>query len=127
MLLTVLAEDHIRFELDAHDELNIAGAPFGALQMLAASLALCTAAVLLDYATTAQVHLHGLALDVRWHYAERPRRISEMQLTLRIGPELPPNRHAALLRAAEHCTVHATLTHGARITTHLEVADGQQA
>ncbi len=128
MLLQIIAEDHIRLQFDHGAEgLAIDGAPFGAVQMLAASLALCTASVLHDYATTAQFHLHGLAIVVRWRYAERPYRVSDYQMTLMIDPHVPPSRHRALLRAAEQCTVHNTLTHGARVETTLEVQGAQQA
>jgi uncharacterized OsmC-like protein len=127
MLLQIIADDHIRLHFDHDDGLDIDGAPFASLQMLAASLALCTASVLHDYAATAQFHLHGLAIDVRWSYADHPYRASEYHMTLTIDPHVPPSRHRALLRAAEQCTVHNTLTHGARVETTLEVQGAQQA
>jgi uncharacterized OsmC-like protein len=127
MLLHIIADDHIRLELDGGEGLDIHGGPFGSLQMLATSLALCTASVLHDYATTAQFHLHDLAIDVRWRYAEHPYRAADYRMTLLIGPDVPPSRHRAILRAAEQCTVHNTLTHGARVETTLEVPGAQQA
>lgn len=127
MLLHIIADDHILLEMDDADEFEVHGSPFGSLQMLATSLALCTASVLQDYSTTAQFHLHGLAIDVRWRYADHPRRAADYQMTLLIDPHVPPSRHRALLRAAEQCTVHNTLTHGARVETTLEVVGAEQA
>lgn len=127
MLLHVLSGEHVRLEADDDEGLDVHGEEFGPLQMLAASLALCTASVLFDYAATAQFHLHGLAIDVRWDYAEQPYRIGNMQLTLEVGPEIPPQRQKALLRAAEHCTVHNTLRHVTHIHTSLEVPGAEQA
>ena len=127
MLLRIVAEDHVRLELDDSDGLNVDGPHFGPLQMLAASLALCTFSVLQDYATTAHLHLHDLAVDVRWDYVEHPYRVGEIKMSLEVGPDVPPSRHRALLRAAEQCTVHNTLTHSTRVETTLEVQGAQQA
>jgi uncharacterized OsmC-like protein len=127
MLLKIFDDTHLRLELNGEDELEIGGAPFGALQMLATSLALCTGAVLHDYATAAQLVLEPFALEVRWRYAEHPRRVEHFDVEVLLGPHVPPSRHAALLRAAEHCPVHRTLTRGAKINTMLEVEGAQQA
>ncbi len=128
MQLHIIDEQHVRLDLDDEDGLAVHGSPFGPLQMLAASLALCTASVIQDYATTAQFHLHQLAIDVLWDYADHPYRVGQMQMKLEIGPDVPPSRHNALLRAAEHhCTVHNTLTQATQIHTTLEVAGGEQA
>ena len=48
-------------------------------------------------------------------------------MTVEIGPEVPPSRHRALLRAAEQCTVHNTLKHSAAVETSLEVIGAEQA
>jgi uncharacterized OsmC-like protein len=128
MLLHILDDQHVRLEFDDSEGLEVHGSPFGPLQMLAASLALCTASVMQDYATTAQFHLHDLAIDLAWHYAEEPYRVGQMHMRLEIGPDVPPSRHKALLRAAEHhCTVHNTLSHSTHIHTKLEVVGAEQA
>lgn len=126
MRLHVLEPTHIRLEIDGRAGLD----GFGELkpvQMLAASLALCTAAVMQEYAATSQFQLHDFAIAVRWSYNERPRRVGQMQMRLEIGPHVPPSRQKALLRAAEHCTVHNTLTHSPRIEMTLEVPGVEQA
>lgn len=126
MLLTIINDTHIRLDIDGQDELEIDGGALGPLQMLACSLALCTAATLHEYATTAQFRVEPFALDVRWRVAERPSRIERFDLQVLAGPHVPPDRQAALLRAAEQCTVHTTLSRGAQVVTGLEVEGAQQ-
>lgn len=129
MQVQVVDEQHIRLAVDGNDDgLEVVGAAFGPVQMLATSLALCTAAVMRDYATTAQFGLHRWVIDVQWAYAERPRRLHDIRMLLEVGPEVPPSRQSALLRAAEtQCTVHNTLTHTTHIRTKLEVPGVEQA
>jgi uncharacterized OsmC-like protein len=127
MQLTIINDTQIRLDVDEHEALIINGGTLGALPMLAGSLAQCTAAVLHEYATTAQFVLEPFAIEVRWHVAEQPRRVQHFAVRLMIGPHVPWSRHAALLRAAEHCTVHNTLVRGAMINSTLEVNGAQQA
>ena len=127
MLLYIVEDEHIRLEINGDEGLEIHGEPFGPLQMLATSLALCTASTMHDYAVTAQFHLHEFAIDVRWDYAEQPYRIGHIQMAVEVGPDIPPSRQNALLRSAKHCTVHNTLMHHTSVTTTLEVAGAEQA
>lgn len=127
MQLDIVGDEHVRLVMDGEDGLDVQGGPFGPLQMLAASLALCTASVMQDYATTAQFHLHQFAIDIRWSYTEHPYRIGQIQTTIQVEPDVPPSRQRALLRAAEHCTVHNTLKHTANVHTTLEVPGVEQA
>ncbi len=127
MQLHLLHDDSIRLTVDGADDLEIHGAPFGPLQMLAASLALCTAAVLHDYATVGQFKLAPFAVDIHWRYADHPYRVGHMQLGLVVGPHVPLSRHQALVRASDQCTVHRTLTQATAIETTLAVAGAEQA
>lgn len=126
MQLSIIDEAHIQLRVDGQNTLVLAEPP-GALHLLGASLALCTAAVLHEYATTAQFALEPCTIEVRWQLAEQPRRVEHFMLRLLVEPHVPPSRHAALLRAAEHCTVHQTLTRGTMINAMLEVCNAQQA
>ncbi|MFO0571594.1 MAG: hypothetical protein U0263_38555 [Polyangiaceae bacterium] len=101
--LTHVDEPGLRLEGDA------AGEGFGALQMLAGSLLLCSAAVLDTYAKNVlEVGVRGLRLSVRFALVSRPRRIGTLVLSVE-WPELPENRVEAARRALETCTVHRTL------------------
>ncbi len=93
------------------------GQGFGALQMFAASLAMCTASVLATYAENVlHVPIDQLRLRVRWSYAERPYRVGEIELDVH-WPELPEDRLDAVRRAAAACTVHRTLERPPEVTT----------
>ncbi len=127
MQLHILNDDHIQLTADGTDDLEVHGTPFGSLQMLATSLALCTASVLHDYATIGQFQLLPFVVGVRWGYVDHPYRVEHMQLGLLVGPHVPPSRHQALMRAADQCTVHRTLSRGTSIETALEVAGAEQA
>jgi putative redox protein len=127
MQLHILNDQQVRLVADTSDGLDIQGAPFGPLQMLATSLALCTAAVIHDYAVTAQIKLDQFAVDVQWEYADHPYRVGRIEMTLLVAPDVPPSRHRALLRAAEQCTVHNTLSHSPSINMGLEVHGAEQA
>lgn len=93
------------------------GEGFGALQMFAASLVLCSAAVLHAYAEgVLKRPLGDLSLRVRWEYAEGPYRIGRMDVTVR-WPGVPDDRVEAVKRAIATCTVHRTLEHPPELTT----------
>jgi putative redox protein len=93
------------------------GEGFGPLQMLVASLVLCTAAVLKTYANNVlRLEVAGLRLSAEWAYAERPKRVGEIQLEI-VWPGLPESRIEAVRRAAETCTVHRTLERPPDVTT----------
>jgi uncharacterized OsmC-like protein len=86
---------------------TIALSPF---HLLAASLAICTYSVLWGWAQHAQLGVADLQLRGGWSFAESPKRVGSIALQLR-WPSLPPERWSAALRAAELCTIHATLAH----------------
>ncbi len=118
MNLVILAEEHIRLETDNPDDgLNIDGEPFGPVQMLATSLALCTASAIQSYAQTAKLDISGLAIELHWEYADSPYRVSTYAMTLHLPDHLPEPRRRAFVRAADTCTVHQTLHHGAHVAT----------
>lgn len=87
---------------------------YSPFHMLASSLAYCTFSVLYSWATHAKIGVDDLVIDVAWTFAEDPYRVGELRLTFE-WPGLPANRLRAAQRAAELCTVHATLTHPPRI------------
>lgn len=127
MQLTIVDNTQIRLDVNGQQPLTMHGNTLGALPMLAASLAVCTTAVLREYATTAQFTLEPFAIVVRWRMAERPRRVDRFDVRLVLGPHVPPSRHDALVRAAEQCPVHQMLAHGVRIDSTWEVHGAQQA
>lgn len=103
--------------LDVTIDTDDAEVGFSPLHMLAGSLATCTAAVLSSYADTAHLHIHGAKITVDWDYVEQPHRVGAYRMSITWPDELSEGRRKALLRAAEQCTVHATLQHPPTIET----------
>lgn len=103
--------------LDVTIDTDDAEVGFSPLHMLAGSLATCTAAVLSSYADTAHLHIHGAKITVDWDYVEQPHRVGAYRMSIAWPATLSEGRRKALLRAAEQCTVHATLQHPPTIET----------
>ncbi len=121
MLLTVVTPEQILLETGNYNEgLAVQGDEFGPVQMLAASLALCTASVIQSYGETAQLDLEGLAIEVQWDFAEDPRRVGNYRVVLHLPASVPENRHRAIVRAADTCTVHQTLSHSPTLETTIQ-------
>jgi uncharacterized OsmC-like protein len=93
-----------------------AQAPYGALQLFAVSLGLCTASVLMGYGAQLKVPAEGLSVRLRWSVAEKPRRVEDLRMEIH-WPALPESRLKAAERAAEHCTIHQTLLRPLRVST----------
>ncbi|MFW6066833.1 MAG: OsmC family protein [Myxococcota bacterium] len=108
-----LAEPGLRLHGDA------GGEGFGPLQMLAASLGLCTAAVLDGYARgVLDKDVGRLELRVRWDYADRPTRVGSFRMDVH-WPDVPADRVEAVRRAVRSCTVHRTLEHPPEVRTEI--------
>lgn len=124
MIVRILHDQHIRLDTAAGDEgLEIDGDHFGPLQMLATSVALCTASAVQAYAETAKLDLHGFGVELQWEYVEDPYRVGSYALTLHLPDTLPAARQRAVQRAADTCTVSNTLLHSPTITTTLATYD----
>ncbi|HEY1014867.1 MAG TPA: OsmC family protein [Herpetosiphonaceae bacterium] len=115
--------------LDISIDTDAPHAGFGPLQMLATSLATCTGSVLASYAQTAKLEIDGAQIAVEWDYDQQPYRVGAFRMAILWPEAVPEPRRRALLRAAEHCTVHTTLLHPPTIATTLEFrpAAGEEA
>ncbi len=92
------------------------GVEYGAVQLFAVSLGLCTASVLMGYGEQLRVSAAQLTVRLRWTLAQKPRRVEALQLDIH-WPELPESRLKAAERAAAHCTIHNTLHHPPTLRT----------
>jgi uncharacterized OsmC-like protein len=116
--ITLLADDAIRLIPEPGPmtiEADSAEQAYSPFHMLASSLATCTFSVMYSWATHADLRADDLTIEVRWTFAEDPRRVDDVTLTFD-WPSLPERRLAAAKRVAEMCTIHATLKHPPRIT-----------
>jgi uncharacterized OsmC-like protein len=119
MRLILAAEQAVRVrdvEAAGLDVDAVEGITFSPLHMLAASLGLCTASVLGGWARHAGLTAAELDIGVAWEYVDDPHRVGRFRMDIR-WPELPGERRAAALRAAEQCTVERTLRHSPVIET----------
>ncbi len=129
MKLTVQHVDGLRFlvtagehtvVVDAPPEEGGAGTSMSSPQLFAASVAACALSFVVN-----SCRLHGLpvdrvSLEMDYDEAQRPRRISRMDIRIHIEPEVPAQRCRALLGVAKHSTVANTLASPPEIRITLE-------
>jgi uncharacterized OsmC-like protein len=118
MKLTLLSEYALRLEPTTGPltiESASDGQSYSPFHMLAGSLAYCTFSVFYAWAEQASLPIDDLVIDVSWTFADDPHRVDQLALTFH-WPSLPTKRLDAAKRAAEQCTIHATLQHPPTIT-----------
>jgi uncharacterized OsmC-like protein len=90
-------------------------------ELFAASLASCVAFYAGRYLVRHGVDPKGLRVDAGFTMAtDRPARVAEVTLTVKVPEGLDPARYDALLAVASHCTVHNTLHQPPSIDVRLE-------
>jgi uncharacterized OsmC-like protein len=85
-----------------------------AVQLLACALASCTWTTLATYGERFDTSADDIEIKVRWALGDGPKRVATMSLDIS-WPSLLESRLDAATRAARHCTIHATLTHGCEV------------
>jgi putative redox protein len=92
-------------------------------ELFVASLATCVAFYAGRYLTRHGYSRDGLGVSVEFQMSDdKPARVTGIQLTLRVPPDLPAQRWPALQAVASHCTVHNTLVTPPAITVDLAEA-----
>jgi uncharacterized OsmC-like protein len=123
--ITLLSDDAIRLTPEPGPmtiEAPTAEQTYSSFHMLASSLATCTFSVMHSWATHADLRADDLTIEVRWTFAEDPRRVDHIELTFD-WPSLPERRLAAAKRVAEMCTIHTTFEY----PPHVEIASTRTA
>ncbi len=116
--ITLLSDDAIRLERTDGGlviEALSADQAYSPFHMLASSLAFCTFSVLHAWGSQAGIAANDLTIDVHWTFADNPHRVDSIGLSFN-WPSMPAKRIDAARRAAELCTIHATLSHPPTIT-----------
>jgi putative redox protein len=102
-------------EAGGHD-----GAPTP-VELFVTSLATCVAYYAGRYLTRHGYSRDGLSVSADFTMAgDRPARVSDIRLTVRVPAGLPTGRRPALLAVARHCTVHNTLVSAPSVTIDLD-------
>jgi putative redox protein len=78
-------------------------------ELFIASLAACIAFYARRYLARHQLPTAGLRVETRYAMANRPARVADITIEIRLPAGVPVERHAALLAVASACTVHNTL------------------
>lgn len=111
MKITLISDERIRMDAKAGPlsvEAESADTQYSPFHMLASGLASCTLSVLAAWGSHAGLDPADLEVEVGWEFAENPHRVGSMDLQVH-WPSLPPERHAAAVRAAGLCTIKKTL------------------
>lgn len=119
MKITLLTGERIRLNDEGGPLAIEAESPeqsFSPFHMLAAALASCVYSVLHSWASSAEIPVDDLAIEIGWRFAEDPYRVGSYEVDV-IWPSLPAERGAAAERAAHLCTVHQTLLNPPEIKT----------
>ncbi|MFG2026899.1 OsmC family protein [Streptomyces sp. NPDC048825] len=91
------------------------------VELFAASLATCVAFYAGRYLQRHGLNSTGLGVRTEFTMAtDRPARVASIRLVLVPPPALSPQRHAAMLAVASHCTIHNTLHETPEIGIELE-------
>lgn len=94
-------------------------------ELFVASLASCVAFYARRYLARHALPTAGLIVTADYTLGERPARVTEIRVDIRLPDGVPEQRRDALLAVASHCTVHNTLTDPPQIT--VEYADAPVA
>lgn len=89
-------------------------------ELFVVSLASCVAFYARRFLGRHGLASDGLSVNAAFTMAERPARVSEIALSIRVPHGLSEERRAALLAVASHCTVHNSLEHCPRVIINLE-------
>ena len=118
MKITLLSDDSIRLEGTPGPltiEASSSERSYSPFHMLASALASCTYSVLASLAEHKSLRFDSLAITVSWEFADQPKRVGSMTVTI-AWPELPSEQRERAGRVAGLCAVHRTLEHPPSIT-----------
>ena len=117
MKVSLISETEIA--VSALNQPGLEGAALDSVQLLACAIASCTHVTLATYGERFDTSADDMHIIVKWHLGSGPKRVEAVNLDVH-WPSLPESRLDAATRAAKHCTLHATLSHGAEVDTFVD-------
>jgi uncharacterized OsmC-like protein len=118
MKITLTGEESLRIEpvpgpltieAQSHDQ------SYSAFHMLGSALGTCTLSVLQSWASNKDIAVDGLKVDISWTFVEGEHRLGSMKVVID-WPSLTAEMWPRVIRAANLCGVHKTLTHPPEIS-----------
>jgi putative redox protein len=97
------------------------------LELLPAALGTCVALYVERFLATRSLDATGLTVEVTALGAANPNRIGRFDVAVNIPTAVPEKYRDALIRTAESCTVHHTLTHTPEIRVQVASAESGAA
>ena len=94
-------------------------------ELLVGALGSCIAIYLVNYCVNAKIPHEGMNIEVFWEKAKDPSRIKSVKVDIEMPGDLSEGRKKALIRVAEHCTIHNTLVHTPEINIDIECKVGE--
>ena len=89
------------------------------LELLPTALGTCVALFVEQFLVTRRLDATGLKVEVFTAAETSPHRIGRFEVSVSVPKGVPAQYREALVRAAESCTVHHTLTHQPEIAVEL--------
>lgn len=89
-------------------------------ELLVASLGSCIVYYVVVFLERRKVPAEGLKVILDWEYAENPRRIGKINASISLDAILDEKQKKGLLKIAQSCTVHNTLTHAPQINVSMQ-------
>ena len=89
------------------------------LELMPTALGSCVALFVQQFLVTRGLDATGLQVQVFTAAESTPHRIGRFEVTVSVPGGVPEQYRAAIVRAAESCTVHHTLTHHPEIAVEL--------
>lgn len=89
-------------------------------ELLMASLGSCIGSVILYFADRHGIEYQGMEINLDWEQAERPHRIGQIKVEVKMPGPLSEEQQEVLERVAHQCLIHNTLTHPPEIALSLE-------
>lgn len=117
-LFQIRVRDHV-LQVDQPKEVGGTDTAPTPTELFVVSLASCVAFYVRRYLARHEMPTEGLSVAATYAMAERPARVSEIQVSIDVPAGVPDDQRARLLAVASHCTVHNTLAVAPRVTIDL--------
>jgi len=95
-------------------------------EMFIASLGSCIGVYVVDFCARHGIPNEGLSINMSWRQAsDPPNRIGKIEADVRLPGEVSPAHKQAILRVAQACLIHNTISHSPQVEIRLN-AEGPE-